>query len=232
MTTIGPTALEQLGLLTAGYALPQRPVPTRLMRAVARELEAAWDTLLGQWPAIIHEEETQINLAMESTLRRRIRGVRLRDIVQRVTRGSECVAFDGRPEKRPDLQLHLTQRPFPLLVECKILRRPRPTIEQYANHGVMRFVDGRYAWQSREGFMAAYVVDGSTTQTTLRRHLHEHQTKYAVDANVVGISGVARDVATTVHRRVFAYPTRPGMRPDTITLWHLWLTPLGPADMV
>jgi len=225
--TISPTALRQIGLLTDDHELPQPAIPRRIMCVVARCLQAAVDRLHSEWAEIFGEPEPQINAAMESVLIQRLQEAgssnQLHDVVLNVTRGAERFGLDGRPEKRPDLGLWLVRRHFPLLVECKLLDRPSKTIANYCDDGLCRFVDGRYAWEARESFMLAYVLDGSTISPTLSEQLEKKPERYRTRASPTPVADLAGNVACSLHDRVFPYPTRPNKSPGPIAVWHVWV---------
>ena len=92
-----------------------------------------------------------------------------------VARGKESLSFDGSHlEERPDLSLNLTRRDlrFPLVVEAKILDAASgKTRNLYCEQGLRRFLEGKYAWGTREAFMLAYVRDGSSITATLNPFL-------------------------------------------------------------
>ena len=77
-------------------------------------------------------------------------------------RGQEVDNYSGKEkEKRPDLTfLRLAARPVSnhhaQFYECKVIGRGR-TVDDYHNDGVLRFVDGRYAWGMAHAGMIAYV---------------------------------------------------------------------------
>ena len=148
-------------------------------------------------------------------------------------RGQEIEDYSGiEKEKRPDLTfLRLAARPVSnynaQFYECKVIGRGR-TINDYHKDGVMRFVDGRYAWGMPHAGMIAYVSlpPPSVASTTLERYWKKNHE----DAPLDGIPTCALEldaagsppIAVSVHARKFRLPNN--VEPGDIVLRHLWLS--------
>lgn len=154
-------------------------------------------------------------------------------LVSCIVRGAESLSFDGSHlEKRPDLSIYLTERSrnFPLVAEAKLLDGPSGKTEKlYCENGIKRFLDGEYAWGTREALMVAYVRDGSSIKSKLSPFLSSgtprNSEKYAVVKMPVQPSNTSKDVARTDHDRTFSYLSqKPHQVPGQISLWHLWLS--------
>ena len=225
---------EQVRLLTNGLDLPLPPLEERPMRAIANGISIAWRSLLESiGPKLLECDEPEINSFMCSRLNILITEDRKwGQLVQKATRGEETVNYDGTAtEMRPDISLKLTNRSpnFPLVMECKLVGVARKKdVGLYCKHGIMKFVDGGYAWAAREGVMIAYVLDGSTIDGCLRPHL-EKSLAQTPDPLATQELPVPRMFATleasrSLHGRAFIYRGR-ASGPGPIALWHFWLRP-------
>lgn len=221
---------EQVGLLTRGLELPLPPIPVHIMRTLARELSAAWDELGFDAPRQRVRAEKYVNAAMKAILKGRLRERRslAAEVLFDVALGEEGPSFDGQmTEGRPDLSLFLSDRPLPLLAECKCIDPPRKTVKMYCDHGLVRFVRGDYAWHQREAFMVAYVRDGSSVATCLLPQLEAARSQlpdpYATTRSPTPTRH-APDLARSAHARTFAYVhAEAGRAPGEVEVWHLWL---------
>jgi hypothetical protein len=148
----------------------------------------------------------------------------------RIPRGQEMDDYSGKFfEKRPDLtfQVHAS-RPAKshnaLFFECKMLGKGR-TLKDYAQDGIRRFVDGRYAWCMPHAGMIAYVADSTySTDTRLELASFWNGTSPLSHCAPVGIAADTEGspvVAVTVHARTFTL--RNSRSPGMISLRHLWL---------
>lgn len=226
MSTVRPRP-EQVAALTRGQPLPLPPLPETTLRIVAETLVRAWNDLAAAHAEVLRSgDEPEVSSLLEIRLNALLEDDACWEtLVRTVTRGRESLSYDGSHiEKCPDLSIHLTcRRPdFPLVVECKLIDRPRrKTVELYCREGLMRFVRGEYAWMCTEAFMLAYVRDGSTVAATLPPYLATVTDCAILDAPYT-LSGHA-DLSRSGHGRSFTYVGSAG-EPGPIVLWHLWLT--------
>ncbi|WP_139051989.1 hypothetical protein [Roseibium sp. TrichSKD4] len=132
-------------------------------------------------------------------------------------------------EKRPDLSIFLTERNrnFPLIAEAKLIDIPRGKTEKlYCEKGLMRFLNGEYAWGTTEAMMVAYVRDGSTLQSQLTPFLEQkspcNAKKYLVKDMPNSASNMPDCVAISKHDRTFSYDVKAPVNdiPGPISLWH------------
>jgi hypothetical protein len=227
---------EQIAELTRGHKIPLPPLLDVHLIYIAQMLARAWNDLLrGYRPTLIASGETEVNALMASRLNALLDEDKVwAQLVRNVTRGTESMSYDGSHlEKRPDLSVHLTNRnpSFPLIVECKVIDAPSmKTAELYCVHGLARFVNGEYAWTSREAFMLGYVRDGATILSYLTPFLaesraHGHPGAYLTQTLpelTHKTSGI--ELARSRHNRRFRYVGRAMQdKPGAITIWHLWL---------
>jgi len=142
--------------------------------------------------------------------------------------------YNGKSlNKQPDLAIQPRINPKPgvqarlrcLFVEAKIYDRAY-AMRNYARTGLIRFVNGDYAWAMPQGFMFAYVRDATANPL-------EHLTRFfgrsrAVDEfQLVGVPAFSRfsrrtpRLVETTHKRDF--PDWTSFVPGDITVFHLWL---------
>lgn len=229
MTTPTPRP-EQIAALTRGHTIPLPALPAVTLDVLAEGLIAAWKevaaTLLGM---VGNGSEAELNSLLAIQLNR------LGDsepcwemLVSGVSRGRESLSYDGAHlEKRPDLSIHLSGRnfDFPLVVECKLIDRAEgKTVGKYCADGLLRFINGNYAWMCAEAFMLAYVRDDNCISNALTPHLAADTAKsnrYATFSLPHRLSGLA-DQALSHHQRNFQY-LPPNGSPGPIALRHIWL---------
>ena len=227
--------VDQVAELTRGLRLPLPAIADLHLQILAEGLREAFDDLRGRRPpAMTLGHEPEMTALMETRLNRLIdEDLLWRQLVLFVARGKESISFDGSHlEKRPDLSIYLSDRTrhFPLVVEAKILDAANAkTVTSYCDHGLLRFVEGDYAWGNREAFMVGYVRDGSSIDAKLKPCLAQamalNPPGYLVEELPVHVGSGVLDLAYTRHSREFVYSSqaRPNS-PGLISVWHLWLS--------
>jgi hypothetical protein len=221
---------DQVLELTRELELPLPAIPDELMGIIAEKIEGAFRDLKATAAATIASgTEAEITSLLEARLNAMLDTDGLwAGLVLCVARGKETVSFDGTHlEKRPDLTIYLTdrQRNHPLLTEAKIIDKAAgKTINLYCENGVRRFLAGEYAWGTREGFMLAYVRDGSKSAATLPVFLNGAPPPgFSVVAAFAPSGVILGDGLRSDHDRHFAYPPPLGV-PGPVALWHLWMS--------
>lgn len=218
----------QIAELTQGIQLPLPALQQRHLIVISEFLTEAWNGLLRNQEQFLRSKaEPEVNTLMNSRLNKiRIEKPEWSILVLGVTRGGESLSYDGSSlEKRPDLSIHMTRRPFsfPLVVECKLIdKNARKGIDLYCDKGIARFIDGEYAWYAQEAFMLAYVRDGATIATGLIPHLKKSKkivpdpflTEQIPQADGLSVHNMAK----SRHGRRFPH------NPGPIAVWHLWLS--------
>lgn len=210
--------------LTQGKLLPFEPIADPLLILISEGIRSAWKHIvsrdgknLPKWP----EKELNASLVIEFNNIIQNDPV-LKGIVSSVVRGSESIDVTGRHiELQPDINIYLHNRNsnYPLIGECKIINSNKyKTVRLYRKYGISRFIDGKYSWYNREGFMVGYVMDRTSVSAALTDKL----------GNPLEwpLGGCAHRCKTVHHRR-FQYPVnvKGGRRPGSISLFHLWLEP-------
>lgn len=232
LKTIRPRP-DQIAELTRGVELPLAPLNPLHLEVIAETFAAAFHGLRTSYPTnITTGTEAEINALMETRLNSLVDDDPIwNQLVAGVARGKESLSYDGSHlEKRPDLSLFLTNRnrSFPLVAECKLIDAAAGKDETlYCSQGLARFLNGEYAWGSREAFMLAYVRDGSSISGRLTPHLSNSAALgHQVDRLPVKCGPQDLDLAQSRHLRHFQYvgQRQPGNEPGPIVLWHLWLT--------
>ncbi len=227
---------DQISELTRGLTLPLPEIPTDILQVIAEGLHCAFHDLFSRNPQRMETgSEPEVTGLLVSFLNHMADQDPLwGQLVHGVTRGTESQNYNGANlEKRPDLLISLTDRNrnFPLIVEAKIIDNTNgKTVNLYCKEGLRRFVNGDYAWGTREAFMIGYVRDASSIEAKLTPFLSEADAKdpsfYLVEDLPSPLGGNGMDLALSKHGRVFVYThmTPPLNQPGSIVLWHLWLS--------
>lgn len=219
----------QVAELTHGLRLPTAAIAKDHFEILVDGLRKAHKDIKASQPSKLGAgDELDVNALMEARLNRMIDEDPLwGKLVFYVARGKESISFDGSHRgKSPDFSIVLsdTVKRFPLIAEAKIIDHAKSkTVRLYCREGVLRFVNGEYAWGNREAFMIGYVRDGSSTDSTLRSFLliPSNSKQFQLRSQVMSTS--SPDLAYTLHDRHFTYG-KPPQNPAPIMIWHLWLT--------
>ena len=227
---------DQVAELTRGVRLPLSPLADEHLEVLADGLRQAFDDIRTYAPdTVAAGDEREVNALMHARLNSLLADEcsLWRQLVLCVGRGTESISFDGSHlENRPDLSIVLSgvgQR-FPLVAEAKIIdAKKSKTVALYCEKGIRRFVEGEYAWSSREAFMIGYVRDGSSINPALTDVLLRAAAldpgRYLVQTLPTPVGSGSSDLAYTQHDRNFVYGSPlPPNRPGPISVWHLWLT--------
>jgi hypothetical protein len=227
---------DQVAELTRGLTLPLPEVSPDLLEVIAEGLLRAFGDVRARSPVTVASgSEAEVTALMEARLNTLIEEDPLwGQLVLCVVRGKESLSFNGEHlEKRPDLSIYLSNRNrgFPLITEAKIIDAASSKTEAlYCDNGILRFVNGEYAWGNREAFMIAYVRDGSSISTKLTPFLSGAiSTKppgYLIESLPTAVGVASNDLALSRHGRCFMYDghSSSGLGPGPISVWHLWLS--------
>lgn len=227
------------------YQLPHPQVALRIVLTTHLALEKAFELLRTEPPAgfllsAAKEDEItrQLHWILENRLltREEVPGFDRRRI-KNVIRAPEVTNHDGKhPAKRPDLVLFLLRREFlpiihshdGLFAECKPIDRDHPIGSDYCDGGIMRFVNGDYAWAMQEGLMVGYVRDGRTIGGDLAGALASERRHTVLGSpNAPSMVRVSPTVTpceplhATVHQRSFMWPGNFGTAGE-IRIFHSW----------
>lgn len=210
------------------------------MRIVERAIVVSWGHLMSA-PVFVKWAETAIERDITFELQKQLIDLLNTNEVRGFTaaafappiRGQEIEDHSGiEKEKRPDLTfLRLAARPVSnhnaQFYECKVIGRGR-TVDDYHKDGVMRFVDGRYAWGMPHAGMIAYVTPPPTSVASAA--LESYWKKDRQGAPLPGLPSCKLEleetanppIAISEHARKFALPNH--AKPGDIVLRHLWLS--------
>lgn len=118
---------------------------------------------------------------------------------------------------------------YAVFVEAKVISdKGHQSVGEYFRDGVVRFVDGRYAWAMRHGLMLAYVrgvdLDASAAIQTYLQPAERRERFNVEDSDVRVMPPNPRPkVHQTYHGRKWKYLDPAGV-PGGIAIRHLWLT--------
>ncbi len=221
---------------------PYQPWTSRHLKIVECAIVVAWQQLLARpefatWAASAVERD--ITVELQARLIQMLNTGEVHGFTAAVfappIRGQEVDDYSGnRKEKRPDLTfLRLAARPVSnhhaQFYECKVIGRGR-TVDDYHNDGVMRFVDGRYAWGMAHAGMIAYV--SSRPPLMAATALESYWTTARQKLRLAGLPAsplkldqtASHPISISVHSRGFRLSNL--KVPGDITLRHLWLPTL------
>ena len=233
-----------LGFYTRGpVSLPHPPYPKATLRLIEAAIAEAW-RIIREHP----EGDFDMAIADEPRITREIRTCLIHQVLDGPTvsgftsniftilPGGVFESFDGTHlEKRPDLYFYIERDSTTyvlrsvdgLFVECKPVDSGHPAGGDYCDKGIIRFVNGDYAWALSQALMIGYASEGYTLPTKLNDALATRKAdlKTKEDANQCSessASGYCQQLHITVHERNFIYPSIKQKAPP-ITLRHLWL---------
>ncbi len=106
-----------------------------------------------------------------------------------------------------------------LFVECKPVDSSHPVVGCYCEKGLVKFVDGRYAWAMREAMMAAYVFNDTFPGIALSKALLPMKAAYGLKSGPSPCQFAASpNYCETVHDRL-----RSGETAVPIRIRHVWM---------
>lgn len=143
--------------------------------------------------------------------------------------------FDGsKLITRVDFCFRLKVNPYPgrsklyngIFVEAKLITSG--SFSLYASTGLIKFLNGDYAWAMSQGMMVAYVLP---TDQVLQDALDAYFKRFG-NARKYGVKAPPQQwpidlhlprPCTTIHERDWRYPAPHGNAPGDIEIIHLWL---------
>src|SRR6266498_1619878 len=154
---------------------PHPAIPARVLRVIRDAIVKGWELLRTDPPtglnlATAHEDT--VTAALYNTLYNRVLYGNLvpgfTPDLFRLSREPKVYSFDASSlDKMPDLFFHLISDrkvAFPdqdgVYAECKPIGVGRAVGGHYCDLGLLRFLNGDYAWTMREGMMIGYVATG------------------------------------------------------------------------
>src|SRR6185369_4391316 len=164
-----------VGFFTQGieFTLPHPPIPYRTILLLCKVIRKAWQLLEESPPAgfILHvakeEEITQLLVEIIENRLRKYGGINGFNKIQfgKVTRAPKITNYNkDHPDKMPDIFFDLKREDMPIIsdqdglfVECKPVDSKHPIYSCYCRGGLIRFVNGDYAWAMQNALMVGYV---------------------------------------------------------------------------
>lgn len=218
------------------------PFGSRHLRVIELAIRHAWEQMLAD-PVVAAKLITDNEVDISHHLRTALNGLREHrtgkldgyncEVFERPQLGAEFLTPKGEIRK-PDLVFSLAGPPRPgvidgmrdgIFVECKILDDGR-SVSDYCNHGLQRFVDGKYAAWMREGMMLAYVRNQKTLPKALEEPGKQESFRKSLawdgSLSLCGLTILTPSVYVTKHQRRWQYAD-PGGTPGPIQVRHLWL---------
>lgn len=155
------------------FTLPHPPIPQRTILLLCKVIRRAWQLLSESPPTgfILHAEKedtiTQMLVEIIENCLRKNGDVDGFDSARfgRVVREPKITNYDKKhPDKMPDIFFDLKREKAPVLsdqdglfVECKPIDGDHPLFSCYCQNGLIRFVNGDYAWAMQDALMVGYV---------------------------------------------------------------------------
>jgi hypothetical protein len=226
-----------VGFFTQGvtFALPHPPIPFRIILLINQVLDRAWE-LLGEFPPVGFDfktaDEDLITAKLCEIIENRLRkngevpGFDAK-LFGKVSRDSKVISHDGAHlDKMPDIHFDLKREDLPVLgsydgifVECKPVDKTHPVLSCYCGKGLVRFVNGDYAWAMQEALMIGYAKCEYNLSELKMNLLKEDQMKYL---HVIGCHPVAKtDFYESIHNRQFKWMDSCGQA-CPIRIYHIW----------
>jgi hypothetical protein len=222
--------------------LPHPEVGLPVLLIVESALCAAWD-LLRTHPRpgfnLLTAEEDAVTLELHEALFDRVFNKGIVDgfdsaLFSTVEREPKVRSYDYRhPDKMPDLLVRLVGRPpgvrytqDGVFIECKPADPKHAVRGHYCNKGLIRFIQGEYAWAMPNAMMVGYAKEGYTVSAKLIPALQAwlpgspdsvpRACPYSKGSSTSEVAHSAK------HARSFQYPETKKAAPE-ITIHHLWL---------
>ena len=246
MKATGTDGFFTLGVRSDQYSLPHPRLGLPVILLLRRVMLRAFEKLRDRGFPFATEREDRITEqlfnVLENDLRQTGEVSGFNSIFyDRVVRHAEVTNFNGQKlAKTPDLSFKLRHGETEmravlsshdaLFVECKPVDAGHAAGSAYCDDGLVRFVNGDYAWAMEDAMMLAYVRNGrniaghlvpamaASTRKLSLAVVHELQP--CAEAGAAACAE-AEAVYLSKHRRGFRWPDSKGPATD-ITVFHLW----------
>lgn len=228
-----------VGFFTHGieYTLPHPQIPQRTVLLLCEVIKRAWQLLEEKPPSnfILQcaDEDTITQVLVDEIIENRLRKSGEVDgfncaLFGKVIREPKITNFDKKhPDKMPDIFFDLKRDPLPILsnqdglfVECKPVDHKHSILSCYCQKGLIRFVNGDYAWAMQDAMMVGY-VQGHYSFGKLASVLNGKKSAVLKTTNHSAVDeyGIYR----SSHDREFPWPESRG-KACPIAVSHLWLS--------
>ena len=226
-----------IGFFTHGieYTLPHPQIPQRTVLLLCKAIKRAWQLLLERPPSnfiLQSADEDTITQVLVEIIENRLR--KSGDVngfncalFGKVTRDQKIPNFDKKhPDKMPDIFFDLKRDQLPILsnqdglfVECKPVDREHPILSCYCQKGLIRFVNGDYAWAMQDALMVGY-VKGHYSFRKLASVLDGKKSAVLKTTNHSAVNEYT--IYCSSHNRDFEWPESRGQA-CPISVVHFWL---------
>jgi hypothetical protein len=226
-----------VGFFTKGieFTLPHPPIPQRTILLLCTVIRRAWQLLSENPPSglILHSENedtiTQVLVEIIENRLRRSGEVDGFDLVRfgMVSREPKKTNVNKKhPDKMPDIFFDLKRDQYSILseqdglfVECKPVDSRHAVWPCYCKKGLIRFVNGDYAWAMQDALMVGYARINYSFKN-LTSVLDDAK---SVDLRTNGHSETAEySIYCSSHARDFEWPENRGQACQ-ISVSHIWL---------
>ncbi len=246
--------MSHQGFLThvESASLPHPPIDFRILLAIEEGVRTAWRKLVGDAATQANmldkkckevDITVDLQLALDKILSTKECPAFTDALFQSPSRGEEFVNFSGENlEKRPDLTFCLKDRRpgvdmsryDAVFTECKILGSgDGKNMGKYISDGLIRFVNGNYAWAVPSAMMIGYIRSSQQLPDPLTDYFKK-KTKGEFNSKVYNLltdpimcnqsnARIVYRVCRTEHARHWGYPPDGKRKPGNITIRHLWL---------
>jgi len=224
--------------------LPHPEIPLSVILIIEEALRTAWEMLRNNPPKGFNLADAHEDIVTEKFLAIIVNEVLIDKTVQgfskelfRVSREEKHPNYNRRnPDKMPDLSIHLlADRPDVyffaedrLYIECKPVGAERTVGKHYCGKGLIRFVEGNYAWTMSQAMMIGYTQAGYSIIPKLQSALQERIAMKTIQYPIPCPKSISQArswceaVHISCHERSFSYIETKQPAPP-ITLRHLWL---------
>ena len=217
------------------FTLPHPPIPQRTILLICKVIRRAWQLLAENPPTgfILHvEKEDTVTQMLVEIIENRLR--KNGDIdgfdsahFGRVVREPKITNYDKKhPDKMPDIFFDLKREKAPVLsdqdglfVECKPIDGDHPLFSCYCQKGLIRFVNGDYAWAMQDALMVGYVT-GHYSYEKLASVLNKNE---STNLKTIDHSEILPSIYRSSPGREFEWQGNSG-HACQISVSHLWLS--------
>jgi len=227
-----------VGFFTHGieYTLPHPQIPQRTVLLLCKVIKRAWQLLSKMPPSnfiLQSENEDTITQVLVEIIENRLR--KSGDVngfncalFGKVTREPKITNVDKKhPDKMPDIFFDLKRDQLPILsdqdglfVECKPVDLNHSIFSCYCKKGLIRFVNGDYAWAMQDAMMVGY-VKGNYSFKKLASVLDGKKSAVLKTTNHSAVDKYT--IYCSSHNRDFEWPESRG-HACPISVAHLWLS--------
>lgn len=217
------------------YTLPHPPIHPRTLLIISNVIQRAWELVDEKPPAgfsLQAADEDTITQALVEVMENRLRKNGEIDgfncaLFGRVTREPKIANYNKEhPDKMPDIFFDLKRDHMSILsdqdglfVECKPVDRKHPAWSCYCQKGLVRFINGDYAWAMQNAMMIAY-VSAPYSFDKLSSALNSSKSKAL---NITKQKSIDKEHYLSTHNRSFLWQHNSASA-CPIEIVHLWLS--------